>query len=70
MFVFCCVVSNSLYCRVCLFISWGSNFRGVSFLSMIIYEVLYIYRIGIRIGIIITKLSYSLTVTVNTIISV
>ena len=22
MFVFCCVVSNSLYCRVCLFILW------------------------------------------------
>ena len=26
MFVFCCVVSNSLYHRVSLFISWGSNF--------------------------------------------
>ena len=34
MFVFYCVVINSLYCRICLF-----NF--VSFLSMIIYEVLY-----------------------------
>ena len=25
--LFYCVFSNSLYCRVCLFISWGSNFR-------------------------------------------
>ena len=42
MFVFYCVVSNSLYCRAYLFISWGSNFvYVVSFLSMIIYEVLY-----------------------------
>ena len=42
MFVFYCVVSKSLYCRVCLFILWGSNFVDfVSFLSMIIYEVLY-----------------------------
>ena len=42
MFEFYCVVSNSLYCRVCLFILWGSNFVDfVSFLSMTIYEVLH-----------------------------
>ena len=37
MFVFYCAISNSMYCRVYLFISWGSNFvHFVSFLSMII----------------------------------
>ena len=37
-----CVFSNSLYCRVCLFISWGSHFADfVSFLYRIFYEVLY-----------------------------
>ena len=43
MFVFYCIVSNSLYCRVCLFILWGSNFHVFcySFLYMIIYEILY-----------------------------
>ena len=42
MFAFHCVFSNSLYCRVCLFISRRSHFADfVSFLSMIFYEVLY-----------------------------
>ena len=27
MFVFYCIVNNSLYCRVCLYILWGSSFR-------------------------------------------
>ena len=39
--MFYCIANNSLYCRVCLHILWGSSFR-VSVLSMIIYEVLYI----------------------------
>ena len=42
MFVIYCIVNTSLYCRVCLHILWGSSFvYFVSFLSMIIYEVLY-----------------------------
>ena len=43
MFAFHYVFSNSLYCRVCLFILWRSHFADfVSFLS-IFYEVLYIW---------------------------
>ena len=42
MFVFDCVVSNSLYCRVCFLFFRDQVFVDfVSFLSMIIYEVLY-----------------------------
>ena len=42
MFVFCCVVSNNLYCRACLFILWGQIFVDfVSFLS-ILFKVLYL----------------------------
>ena len=44
MFVFYCVVSNNLYCTigyVCSFCGDQSFVDFVSFLSMIIYEVLY-----------------------------
>ena len=43
MFVFYRIVSNSLYCRVCLFLFYGDQIfvYFVSFLSMIIYEILH-----------------------------
>ena len=48
MFVFHCVVSNSLYCRVCLFPRDQIFADFVSFLSMIMYEILFIMMFKVK----------------------